>query len=499
MFAFIFLKRVLIMKISGFIFLVSVIFSSNTFACSPAPPPRYEISGVSVFYKNCCDDQSLSVSEDVRHFKVINAVYAQDSRHVYYMGKAIKDADPMSFTFLGGTSTLTYSDGYAKDAARVYFEGKIVAEADPASFVLFKNAPAFAKDKRHVYFRDRAMTQLNALTTKSLGNAYWLDGDTLYHFRYDYQKNKAVLIRLGHQFEGKYKHLNDYFVSNLGVFHGGEKTPYDPASFVMLATMDIGDTCVRNLVTPLVSDKHGTYLEGKKLAVRLQPLGAYSNLYESDRQTLYAYTRDGGLQLLGLKSRLRLIKGENATLILGSTKKYILDYYHLRDLSKTGALPVNSTLSIYAPLDSVVILTDGRQLYTFDSEIQLIPGGMHRLLYLDEDTAVFEGKDGEILNVERGSVIGNNPKHSNSYPYDAAGIKFIKYSKLLAELMKPKQKLEVGSGMFLTKKYITFSSGEPAVAINSAQYRELAAYAVSDAEWEEIRKRMVQKYQQDRH
>ncbi|MDO7494883.1 DKNYY domain-containing protein [Acinetobacter baumannii] len=469
---------------------------SSAIACEPSPPPVYKVQNNAVyFHEHSWDktDKQLMVSRDIKNFKIINALYAKDSVAVYYLGNVLQSADPASFKFLGGLEGLVTKDGYSKDAHHVYFLGKSITEADPNSFKLFENTEAFAKDKQHVYFKRDILKQLNTATTKSLGNGYWSELHKLYYFSNNDNSRESILTLISDQFDGKYQHLDDYFLSAQGVFKKGEKTSFDPSSFQVLARKDIGNTCFPQVVATLISDKHGTWLKDKKLKIRLRVVNGYTNVFESDTQELYVFSRDDGLKNLGLKSQLTLINSNDGILIQSGKNTYLLDRYSLRDLS--GSIPAHNKLSIYAPLDGTLILIGGEQLYIFDGSLHTISEHKLRLIYIDDDSAVFESKDGEILNVSHGSVMVNNPKHSNSYPFDATGIKFIHYSKKLAGLMKLKDiELEPDQGMFLVKKYITFADASPAIQITERQYEQLLKYAVSDSEWEMNRKEKVRLY-----
>ena len=61
--------------------------------------------------------------------------------HACYHGYGIKDADPKTFTDLGG--------GYAKDSRRAYYAGRAIAGADAKTFRYIGRG--VAKDKRNTY------------------------------------------------------------------------------------------------------------------------------------------------------------------------------------------------------------------------------------------------------------------------------------------------------------------------------------------------------------
>lgn len=71
--------------------------------------------------------------------------YHCDGSHACYHGYRIKDADPETFTDLGG--------GYAKDSRRAYYAGRAIAGADAKTFRHMGRG--VAKDKRNTYIDGR--------------------------------------------------------------------------------------------------------------------------------------------------------------------------------------------------------------------------------------------------------------------------------------------------------------------------------------------------------
>ncbi|MGE5698096.1 MAG: DKNYY domain-containing protein [Candidatus Sericytochromatia bacterium] len=74
---------------------------------------------------------------------------------------------------------------YARDKSSVYVDGRPLPGADPASFELLQR-PGFAKDSRHVYQRDRPISDdtahfqlLDAGLAKDSVAVYWSDGTVL--------------------------------------------------------------------------------------------------------------------------------------------------------------------------------------------------------------------------------------------------------------------------------------------------------------------------------
>lgn len=468
-----------------------------TKACEPAPPPVYKVQGDAVyFHEHSWDDRErpLLVSQNVKNFKTINELYAKDSTEVFYRGNVLQGADPDTFEFLGGVEGLVTKDGYSKDTRHVYFLGKPITGGDPVSFELFENAEAFARDKHHIYSKSEILEQFNVATTKSLGNGYWSEGHMLYYYSNDKSNlNKPVLTLLSNEFNGKYKQFDDYFLSTEAVFRNGKKTSFDPASFQVLASKDVGNSCFPKVIAILISDKNGTWIEDEKLQIHLRLMNEYTNVFESKSHELYVFTRDDGLKNIGLKSQLNLLKLDDVTLIQGGKNSYLLDHYRLQNLSEI--LPEYSKLSIYASLGGLLILTDDMKLYIFDGSLYSISDGMPRLIFINDDTAVFEDKNGEILNINNGGLRVSNPRDNSSSLFDESGMNYIRYSNFLAELMKSKNiKLEPNQGMFLIKKNITFADASSAITINAIQYEKLIKYAVSDTEWEKIRKENVRFY-----
>ncbi|MGH3643213.1 MAG: DKNYY domain-containing protein [Mycobacterium sp.] len=111
------------------------------------------------------------------------AGYHVHENRVYYLqafpGKAaqIDGADAASFQVLDRT--------FAKDRSTVYVDGRALPDADPASFVLL-GRPDFARDRDHVYQRDRVLSDdpahfelLGGNLAKDGKAVYWSDGSVL--------------------------------------------------------------------------------------------------------------------------------------------------------------------------------------------------------------------------------------------------------------------------------------------------------------------------------
>ena len=79
------------------------------------------------------------------HAHAYSRGYHCDGSHACYHGYGIKDADPKTFTDLGG--------GYAKDSRRAYYAGRAIAGADAKTFRYIGRG--VAKDKRNTYIDGR--------------------------------------------------------------------------------------------------------------------------------------------------------------------------------------------------------------------------------------------------------------------------------------------------------------------------------------------------------
>lgn len=117
-----------------------------------------------------------------------NSLFESSGYHVkddkvYYLnafpGKAfeIDDADPATFKAFDST--------YAVDKSRVYLNGVVLDGADAGSFELI-DRPGWAKDRDHVFHRDRAISDdpahfelLAGDVAKDSRAVYWSDGSVL--------------------------------------------------------------------------------------------------------------------------------------------------------------------------------------------------------------------------------------------------------------------------------------------------------------------------------
>ena len=151
---------------------------------------------------------------DPSTFTVISDVLAKDSLHVFYLGKILKDADPVTIkiagqekyesrtelsfikdrshvwrVFGGGDAKLLPNADpatfvpltwyYSRDAKSVYFFESIVSGADPATFEVLKEI-YYGKDKKNVYHAREIILGADAKTFISIGGGYFKDSTSVY-------------------------------------------------------------------------------------------------------------------------------------------------------------------------------------------------------------------------------------------------------------------------------------------------------------------------------
>src|SRR3989344_1882275 len=115
---------------------------------------------------------------DVKTFTTIAGSLAKDSSFVYYLGKILKDADPMTITiageekYKGGNSEISY----LKDKSyvwRVYAQSnaEVLPNADPATFNPL--SWYYSKDAKNVYFYEYPVLDADAATFELLEQIYY--------------------------------------------------------------------------------------------------------------------------------------------------------------------------------------------------------------------------------------------------------------------------------------------------------------------------------------
>lgn len=108
---------------------------------------------VSAKDKNSVYECGQVVMPNQTGFKFLGDYYGKSGSSVYYLGQIIPGADASSFFPLGGSQILrceSTSGGYAKDKNHVYFAGKLIQRADPLTFKLSFEL-GIAQDKNGEY------------------------------------------------------------------------------------------------------------------------------------------------------------------------------------------------------------------------------------------------------------------------------------------------------------------------------------------------------------
>ncbi len=226
------------MRNSLVILVVSLLLS----ACSNKPgiksPKGYQTYDGIIYYSYGYPNMPFVIEgADATSFKSLDTVnaYAKDKQHVYFAGKVIKNADPVSFeflekpyytrdkdnvylsgsyfcsdaknfTFLGkyycrnsqevfrpiGTGDLVSEDAahfkilkeeagydYAIDSKFAYINGIKIKEANPSTFSVLGGG--FTKDNAHVFFETDAIPVSNNRFFKVLVGSYSTDGKYVFY------------------------------------------------------------------------------------------------------------------------------------------------------------------------------------------------------------------------------------------------------------------------------------------------------------------------------
>ncbi len=116
---------------------------------------------------NCAVEKQEILGADPKTFEVLNRDYVKDKNNVYICSwtgpdafristkcETIQNIDYNSFVLIGDPkSGFDYSgDYYAKDKSHVYFYGRVIANADPLSFQIIDDE--YARDTGRIYYRD---------------------------------------------------------------------------------------------------------------------------------------------------------------------------------------------------------------------------------------------------------------------------------------------------------------------------------------------------------
>lgn len=96
-------------------------------------------------------------------FELIDGNYTRDKQDVYYIQRPLGSSSPKSFEILQEGH-----GNWARDGVTYYYTGNKVPVADYASFRILDEDCFFAKDKYHVYNRDKILAGVDAETFRFL-------------------------------------------------------------------------------------------------------------------------------------------------------------------------------------------------------------------------------------------------------------------------------------------------------------------------------------------
>ncbi|MGX9788270.1 DKNYY domain-containing protein [Mycobacterium sp. MMS18-G62] len=182
-------------------------------ACSRNKPPNslfdaagYHVRGDKVYYLNAFPGQAFEIQgADAASFHAFDETYARDKSTVYFDGHSIPDADASSFQVLARPGFAkdrrhvyqldrAISDDPAhfevvegslsKDTTHIYWSDGTVLSDDPAHFVIVSNTEhyLFTKDSRTVHVNGNPIAGADPATFRMVAGAYSQDRQRIYYF-----------------------------------------------------------------------------------------------------------------------------------------------------------------------------------------------------------------------------------------------------------------------------------------------------------------------------
>ncbi len=104
---------------------------------------------------------------DADSFEELAMTGSRDGRHVYFLHNIVAEADPASFTYLGG-----YNDQWAKDRTQAYHfvptkaarQYRVLSSASLDRFAILPACPfsEYAGDSERVYYRGKLIRGAHA-------------------------------------------------------------------------------------------------------------------------------------------------------------------------------------------------------------------------------------------------------------------------------------------------------------------------------------------------
>ena len=139
-------------------------------------------------------------------FRVLSGAFAKDTKHVFYGGVRIQQADPVTFKVLDDTpfakdklyaffqyhvipnvdiDTFTaLNSTYAKDSKHIYqyyrTDNHVVKGADISTFKVFDNKSAYAVDRFNAFYDGKPVQGADPLTFVPIGGGYARDKNLIY-------------------------------------------------------------------------------------------------------------------------------------------------------------------------------------------------------------------------------------------------------------------------------------------------------------------------------
>ena len=162
-------------------------------------------------------NNSKVLKADLQTFKVLNAIFAKDAHHVFYIEGIAHGIDTSTFIPLDVGKTEKTDSVYAKEFQRWRYRG-------------------YGKDKDHIYFHD--MMSGKPRTVKGA------DSDSFEVLDFDYAKDGNHVYYYGHRVKeansSNFEIINAFFArDNRSVFYNGNVIPkIDPENFEVIGDYD---------------------------------------------------------------------------------------------------------------------------------------------------------------------------------------------------------------------------------------------------------------------
>ena len=161
-------------------------------AYSPVDTSAFSCDKTHVYYKNKAiqgadPDTFAFLSLDGTHEPDdFVTSYEVDKNAIYYLGNKIAD-DPQVARFITPDFDSNSTYQFLADSDRVFYEGKPLSGADPLTFTILNNdsvdctSEGYSRDANHIYFDSHLIMGAGTSTFKVLTNGYAADGQNVYY------------------------------------------------------------------------------------------------------------------------------------------------------------------------------------------------------------------------------------------------------------------------------------------------------------------------------